>query len=431
MSESTGPLSFHVMAKPAGSRCNLSCAYCFFLEKKKFYAASPMKMTDEVLETYLKSYLNSQEADRASVAWQGGEPTLMGLDFFKKSMEIIEKNTPEGMLLEKTIQTNGTLIDEKWCEFLKENGFLVGLSMDGPRDLHDVYRTDRNGGPTFHKTYKAARLMQEFDVDFNVLCTVNSVNSEHPERVYGFFRDELGADWIQFIPIVERINSDGSTVLQEGNTVTERSVKPEEWGCFLTESFNEWIRRDVGKVYINFFEAALASWVGTNAAMCIFDETCGKALALEHNGDLYSCDHFVEPDFLLGNIMKTSMKDLVNSKKQKSFGMSKKTLLPNYCLSCDFLFVCNGECIKNRFVKAPDGEGGLNYLCEGYKHFFEFIRTPMQIMADFLNRGKPPYLIMSAIAEEESRLKKMFSKCGRNEPCPCGSGRKYKYCHGR
>jgi uncharacterized protein len=376
------------MAKPSGAACNLDCAYCFFLGKERLYPGSGFRMSVEVMEEYIRQYTQAQQVPEAIVAWQGGEPTLMGLEFFRRSLELAGEHAPPGMRVTYTMQTNGTLLDEAWCEFLRESGFLVGLSVDGPRELHDAYRLDRGGRGTFERVERAARLMQRHKVDFNILCTVNAANAGHPLEVYRFFRDELGVEWIQFIPIVERVNCDGSTLLQEGDTVTDRSVGPAQWGEFLIAVFDEWVRRDVGAMFVNYFEAAAASWVGAGAAMCITGETCGNALALEHNGDLYTCDHFVEPDHLLGNIMEVPMAELVASDKMRRFGEDKRDTLPRYCRECEVLFACRGECPKNRFSPAPNGETGLNYLCEGYKAFFTHIDSTMRIMADLLKRGR-------------------------------------------
>ncbi len=425
------PAAFHILVKPTGADCNLNCAYCFFLEKERLYPGSDFRMKDEVLEEYVRQYTQAQRVPEAVVAWQGGEPTLMGLDFFRRSIELLAKHAPPGMRISNTIQTNGTLLDDAWCEFLRENGFLVGLSVDGPRELHDVYRRDKGGKGTFDRVQRAVRLMQRHGVDFNILCAVNAANAGHPLDVYRFFRDELGVDWIQFLPIVERINTDGSTLLQEGDTVTDRSVGPAQWGDFLIAVFDEWVRRDVGTVFINYFEAAAASWAGAAAAMCITDETCGRALALEHNGDLYVCDHFVEPDYLLGNIMETPMLELVSSEKLRRFGEDKRDALPRYCRECEMLFACRGECPKNRFARTPDGEEGLNYLCEGYRAFYNHIDPVMRIVADLLKKGRYADEIMGIIEERDNALREAFSRAGRNDPCPCGSGKKFKNCHGR
>jgi uncharacterized protein len=390
------------MVKPVGAACNLNCTYCFYLSKKRLYPGSHFRMTDELLEAYMREYIESQQMPQATIAWQGGEPTLRGLVFFKRSIEYARKYARPGMRIEYTLQTNGILLDDAWCKFFRENSFLIGLSVDGPRQLHDHYRVDAGGEPTFDRVMRAARLMQRHGVEFNVLCAVHAGNADHPVEVYRFFRDELGVQWLQFIPIVERINADGSTFVQEGNTVTDRSVKPQQWGNFLTSIFDEWVQRDVGKMYVNIFEAALASWVGAPAAMCIFDETCGKALAMEHNGDVYSCDHFVEPRYFLGNIKSRPLIELVASNKQRKFSNAKRDGLPRYCRECDVRFACNGECPKNRFISAPDGESGLNFLCVGYKAFFDHIDRPMQIMARLYASGRAPAEIMNILAAEDA-----------------------------
>jgi len=418
------------MAKPAGSACNLSCEYCFYLQKEKFYPGSRMRMDEPVLRSFIGDYVRSQAAEEVVVGWQGGEPTLMGLDFFRRSVEIA-RSCADGKTVSHTIQTNGTLIDERWCEFLRENRFLVGLSLDGPAGLHDRYRVDKSGAPTCERVMRAARMFRDEGVEFNILCSVHSANASHPENVYRFFTDEVRARWIQFIPIVERINKDGTCLLQRGETVTDRSVAPEQWGAFLLGVFSEWLKRDVGNVHVTFFESAFASWVGLPAMMCIFEETCGNALALEHNGDLYSCDHFVEPGFLLGNIMRRPLSDLVASDEQKSFGNAKRDSLPEYCRDCDFLFACGGECPKNRFATSPDGEPGLCYLCEGYRRFFQEVEEPMRRMAGLHSSGRSPAEIMDLPAEPGTGGRTARLRTGRNDPCPCGSGIKFKKCHGR
>jgi uncharacterized protein len=398
----TVPATFHVLAKPTGAICNLDCKYCFFLSKQDLYPNSRFRMSDEVLDKYIQQQLAAQGAE-ATIAWQGGEPTLMGLDFYRRSIELTNKYRRPGQNVQHTIQTNGTLIDAEWCEFLHGNNFLVGLSIDGTQRLHDVYRVDKRGRPTFDKVIRAARLMQQYQVDFNVLCTVHAMNASHPLEVYRYFRDELGARFIQFIPIVERVNSDGRTLLQEGSSVTERSVSAQQWGEFLNTVFDEWVKRDVGTVFVQMFDAALASWVGASPALCIFSETCGDAVALEHNGDVYSCDHFVEPKYLLGNVEGTSLADLVNSPRQREFGRAKRDSLPKYCQDCEVRFACHGECPKNRFISTPDGEAGLNYLCAGYKAFFNHIDRPMRVMADLLRQGRYADEAMHLLKAPEDR----------------------------
>ena len=421
-------MAFHIMAKPSGSACNLNCEYCFFLKKERLYPGSNFRMSDEVHEAYIKQLFEAHQVSQVTVAWQGGEPTLMGLDFFRRSIELQKKYRKAGIRIENTFQTNGILLNDAWCRFFHENGFLIGLSMDGPGELHDFYRKDRGGQGTFDRVLKAARLLQEHRVEFNILCTVNRKNADHPLKVYRFFRDELGTRYIQFIPIVERDNESG---FQEGNRVTDRSVRPNQWGRFLTEIFDEWVKRDVGRTFVLNFDGALAGWLGRAGTVCIFGPTCGLGMALEHNGDLYSCDHFVEPNYYLGNILKTPLIDLVASEKQRKFGNDKRDLLPRYCRECEVRSICNGECPKNRFVETPDGEPGLNYLCSGYKAFFQHADKPMRIMAELIRKGRQAEEVMGILEMEENNLKAKFEKAGRNDPCPCGSGLKFKKCHGK
>ena len=383
------PPRFHVMAKPTGAVCNLNCSYCFFLDKETLYPGSSFRMSDDLLEIYIRQLIEAHQSDRVTVAWQGGEPTIMGLDFFRRAIALQEKYRRPGMTFENTLQTNGTLLTDEWCEFLKANNYLVGISIDGPRELHDAHRVDKRGRGTFDRVMRGLRLLQKHGVEYNVLTAVNSVNGNHPLQVYRFLRDEAKVDWIQFIPIVERVNDDGRTLLQQGSRVTQRSVGARQFGSFLTGVFDEWVARDVGRVFVQTFEAALAHWIGLpSSGVCVFEPACGGAVALEHNGDLYSCDHFVEPDYLLGNIQRSQLIDLVGSPAQLEFGEAKRAL-PRYCMECDVRFACNGECPKNRFIKTPDGEAGLNYLCAGYKAFFRHIDRPMTVMANLWKRGRP------------------------------------------
>jgi uncharacterized protein len=386
-----GNRAFHVMAKPTGSRCNLNCEYCFFLKKKYLYPNSDFRMSDTVMENYIRQTIQGQTGRNVTIAWQGGEPTLMGLDFFRRSLEAIEKSVRPGMQVEKTLQTNGVLIDEEWCRFLHENSFLVGLSLDGPRFLHDAYRRDKLGHSVFDRVVHSVRLLQQYEVEFNILCTVNAANSQHPLEVYRFFRDELKTPYLQFIPIVERDNETGN---QQGNLITQRSVNPEQYGRFLIEIFDEWVRNDVGSMFVQFFDGVLASYLWGYSSLCVLSPRCGDAVALEHNGDVYSCDHFVEPKHLLGNMLQTQLRDLVSSEKQRTFGDSKWKKLPKQCRSCEFLFTCYGECPKNRVLRASDGEEGLNWLCEGLKAFFAHTKEPMQEMARLLRTNRPASDIM-------------------------------------
>jgi uncharacterized protein len=426
------PEAFHLLAKPTGAICNLDCAYCFFLDKELLYPGSKFRMSDELLERYIRQLIESHQVDQVNIAWQGGEPTLMGLDFYRRAMELAEQYRRPGMTFLNTMQTNGTLLDDQWCQFFKEHNFLIGISIDGPRELHDVYRVDKGGAPTFDKVMRGIRLLQEHEVAFNILTTVNSVNGDHPLEVYLFIRDEIGADWMQFIPVVERINDDGRTLYQQGDTVSDRSVRPEQFGRFLSAIFDEWVHNDVGRVYVQTFEATLRNWLGLDSSgMCVFNETCGQGLAIEHNGDLYACDHFVEPDYFLGNIQQEHMIEMVASPQQLKFGQDKLDTLPQYCLDCDVRFACHGECPKNRFIKTPNGEPGLNYLCAGFKHFFRHVDFPMKLMAGLYRRNRPSAEVTLILAREEARWQALFAQTGRNEPCPCGSGRKFKQCHGK
>lgn len=411
------------MAKPTGAKCNLDCSYCFFLRKDQLYPESDFRMSDAVHEAYIRQLFEAHQVPQVSVAWQGGEPTLMGLDFFRRSIELQKKYRKSGTTIENSFQTNGILLNDDWCRFFHENNFLVGLSMDGPKELHDTYRKDKGGHGTFDRVMKAARLLQEHRVEFNILCTVNSKNADYPLEVYRFFRDTLKAQYLQFIPIVERMNADGQTGFHEGNRVTGRSVRPEQWGRFLTEIFDEWVKRDVGSTFVLNLDGALAGWLGMAGTVCIFGQTCGQGMALEHNGDLYSCDHFVEPAYFLGNIMQTPMIELADSRQQRQFGRDKWDTLPGFCRKCAFLFACNGECPKNRFIETPDGEPGLNYLCKGYKSFFKHAEPRMKIMAELIRQGHQAEEVMHVPVAGEIRK-------GRNAPCFCGSGRKNKHCHG-
>ncbi|MBT5368155.1 MAG: SPASM domain-containing protein, partial [Nitrospinaceae bacterium] len=322
-----------------------------------------------------------------------------------------------------------TLIDDEWCRFFRENNFLIGISLDGPREMHDAYRVDKGGQPTFERVMAGLELLKKHGVEFNVLTTIHAANAENPIEVYKFLRDEIGARFIQFIPIVERDNDTG---FQEGVAVTKRSVTGIQYGLFLNTIFDEWVRRDVGRVFVQIFDVALNAWAGDRPGLCIFEETCGLALALEHNGDLYSCDHYVEPRHLIGNLKKLPLINMVNSERQQTFGLAKKDDLPRYCRACEVRFICNGGCPKNRIRNAPDGEAGLNYLCEGYKAFFKHIDAPMRFMAGELKAERPPANIMRRIESDDAEgLKNRFATAGRNDPCPCGSGEKYKRCHGR
>ncbi len=413
------PPGFHLLAKPTGAVCNLDCTYCFFLSKEALYPGSKFRMSDDLLEMYIKQLLESHRTPNVTIAWQGGEPTLMGLEFFELSLELVERYRRPGQVVEHTIQTNGTKVDDAWCTFFRENRFLVGLSMDGPPDIHDKYRVDKGGGPTHHRVLGAARLMAERGVDVNILCTVHEGNQERGPEVYRYFRDQVGARYIQFIPIVERATPETLPVADagwgtagrevrplytlDGSLVTGRSVTADGWGRFLSSVFDEWVARDVGEVFVQMFDAALASWVGAPPAVCIFSETCGNALTIEHNGDVYSCDHFVEPRYLLGNIREKHLLTMVASPEQRKFGTDKLDTLPRYCRECPVRFACHGECPRNRFIETPDGEPGLNYLCAGYLSFFTHIKRPMDLMADLLHQGRFADEAMGILAAPPAR----------------------------
>jgi len=381
------PPAFHLLAKPRGAICNLDCKYCFYLSKEELYKGSSFRMTDETLETYIRQLIESHEVPEVTVAWQGGEPTLMGLDFFRRSIVYEKEYAKPGMKVQNTIQTNGTLINDEWAAFFKENDFLVGLSIDGPREMHDFYRVDRQGEPTFDKVMRGLGFLQKHGVEWNALTTIHHANASHPVEVYRFLRDECKAQFIQFIPIVERVTP-------EGNVVTERSTTAEEYGKFLVGVFEEWVRRDVARVYVQMFDVALANWHGEPSGLCVHSKTCGGAMAIEHNGDLYSCDHFVTPQYKLGNINQRHMLDLVGSDPQVKFGNDKFDTLPRYCRECEVRFACHGGCPKDRFITTPDGEPRLNYLCAGYKIFFHHIDKPMRTMSELLKQNRAPAEIM-------------------------------------
>jgi uncharacterized protein len=421
------------MAKPTGARCNLRCDYCFFLEKEALYPDSDFRMSPEVLEAYLRQVIEGQDVPQVTIAWQGGEPTLMGLDFFRRAVELEKAIAPRGVLLENTIQTNGVLLDEEWAEFLRENRFLVGLSLDGPRELHDAFRHDRRGDSVFDRVVAAVRLLQRHDVDLNILCTVNAANSVRPLDVYRFLRDELGTPYVQLIPVVEvvappSVSPDGTP---SPGSVTERSVRPEAYGEFLIAVFDEWISQDVGRMFVQTFDGVLAAYVRGYSSLCVFQPTCGDGVALEHTGDVYSCDHFVDPDYLLGNILERPLRDLVASEQQREFGADKWDALPDQCHRCRFLFACNGECPKNRLLVSADGQPGLNWLCAGLTAFFEHVDHPMRLMADLLRKGRHADEVMDILRQEERAAREAaFRGVGRNDPCPCGSGLKFKRCCG-
>jgi uncharacterized protein len=439
--EHSRPAAFHVMAKPTGPICNLDCRYCFYLEKERLYSGtSGWAMPDAVLETFVRDYIAAQDVPVVTFAWQGGEPTLLGLDFFRRVVEL-QRRYADGKQIDNGFQTNGILVDEEWARFFAEHEFLVGLSIDGPRELHDRYRVDRGGKPTFDRVMKGIEALRRNGAAFNTLTVVHRENARRPLDVYRFLK-EAGSGFLQFIPIVERLepSADAGMPAHAGPHLAEPglagqgrvsawSVDSADWGAFLCTIFDEWVRRDVGQVFVQMFDVALESWYRNEASLCIFSETCGRALAVEHNGDLYSCDHYVFPPFRLGNIGQSPIADLVWSKQQRDFGLAKRDTLPAYCRRCQVRFACHGECPKNRFIETPDGEPGLNYLCAGYKRFFTHVDSAMRFMADELAHQRPPANVMAWMDQLDHQ--QAIGAAGRNDPCPCGSGKKYKKCCAR
>jgi uncharacterized protein len=420
--------AFHIMLKPRGSICNLNCDYCYFLSKERLYPGSPFKMDIDLLAQFTRQYIEAQPTPDVTFAWQGGEPTLMGLEFFRQAVALQQQYRRPGMQINNALQTNATLLDDDLCRFFKAHNFLVGVSLDGPPDLHNAYRRDKGNGPTFDRVMAGLALLKKHQVDFNILTTVHAANAPHPLAVYRFLRDDVGAAFIQFIPIVERDNVSG---FQEGNTVTARSVTGQQYGRFLIDIFDEWVRRDVGRVFVQIFDVALAAWLGQPPGLCIFQPTCGQAMAMEHNGDVYACDHYVEPAYRLGNMLETPLLELAASEQQRQFGRAKANALPRYCRECTVRFICNGGCPKNRLLATPHGESGLNFLCAGYKAFFTHIDPAMRFMADEIRGGRAPANVMAFLARRDADLTRRFTAANRNEPCPCGSGLKFKQCHGR
>lgn len=425
---------FHVMTKPIGPICNLDCRYCFYLEKEAVYAGErTWAMREEVLESYIRQYIESQDVPEVSFAWQGGEPTLLGVRFFERVVEL-QRRYAGGRAIHNALQTNGTLLDDAWGRFLRRENFLVGLSVDGPEELHDRYRRDKRGAGTYRAVMAGLRVLKTHGVEFNVLTVVSNANVGQPVRVYEHLKG-LGARFIQFIPLVERVATTvplrvGGRVWNEGLTlhgppepdradgltaatlpadrsgdaaVSPWTVDAVAYGRFLCEVFDRWVRRDVGRVFVQVFDVALGKWMEklgygrVGGGLCVFAETCGDALALEHNGDLYSCDHYVYPKYRLGNLRDQPLRELVDSPRQRKFGLDKRDLLPAYCRRCDVRFACNGECPKHRFATTPDGEPGLNYLCPAYQMFFRHIDGPMRKMARLVAGGRPAAEIMTGV----------------------------------
>jgi uncharacterized protein len=427
------PNAFHVMLKPAGPSCNLNCIYCYYLEKKNLYSLQKeFRMSEELLENFTKQFIEAHQIPVVTFTWQGGEPTLMGLDFFRKAIGF-QKKYANGKRIENSFQTNGTRLDDDWCKFFTDNNILVGISIDGEEHNHNHYRQTFSGGPTFTRVMKGIEMLHKNKVEFNTLSTVNDYNVGYASETYRFLK-RIGSGFMQFLPVVERITGDrkegGLTLVAPVHgkaEVTSWSVGSEKFGKFLISIFDEWVRNDVARFYVQIFDATLANYAGENPGLCVFNDTCGDALVMEHNGDLFSCDHFVYPEYFLGNIMDTPLIDLVKSQRQFDFGIDKRNTLPRYCLQCEVRYACHGECPKHRFLLTPDGKPGLNWLCEGYKMFFKHAEPYMDFMAKELKNKRAPANVMNWIRNKERQVIKPAIP-ERNAPCPCGSGKKFKNC---
>jgi uncharacterized protein len=428
------PNAFNVMLKPAGSSCNLNCTYCYYLEKKILYpSGAPFKMSEELLEEYTRQYIEANQVPVVTFTWQGGEPTLMGLEFYLKAMELQKKHAG-GKTIENAFQTNGTRLNDDWCRFFKDNNILVGISIDGEEHNHDKYRKTNSEGPTFKRAMKGIELLHKHRVEFNTLSCVTNYNVHFATETYRFLK-RIGSGFIQFLPVVERETDPSgnhgmklaSPLSPENTKATEWSVGAKDFGKFLITVFNDWVRNDVGRYYVQIFDTTLANYVGEMPGICVFSETCGDAVVMEYNGDLYSCDHYVFPEYLLGNITETPMVELVKSQRQFDFGIDKRNKLPRYCLNCEVRYACHGECPKHRFIFTPDGKPGLNYLCEGYKDFFHHVEPFMEYMAKELKNKRAPANVMQWIRNKENQVIKPTMP-ERNDPCSCGSGKKFKNC---
>lgn len=389
----------YVMTKPAGSLCNLACDYCYYTEKSKLYRHTPKHiMSDELLEKFIREYINCQTTPDIYFTWHGGETMMRPLDFYKKVVQL-QRKYAGGRNIVNSIQTNGTLITEDWCRFLHDENWLVGVSIDGPQEFHDEYRKSKTGKPSFRQVMNGIKLLNKFQVEWNAMAVVNDFNADYPLDFYHFFK-EIGCHYIQFTPIVERIfkHPDGRILASpdEGAeaALADFSITPEQWGNFLCTIFDEWVRQDVGEYFIQIFDATLANWMGVLPGLCSMAETCGHAGVMEFNGDVYSCDHFVFPEYKLGNIFQKNLIDMMFSDKQLKFGEAKKSTLTEQCRNCEFLFACHGECPKNRFASSEDGEPGQNYLCSGYHRFFKHVAPYMDFMKQELQHQRPPANVM-------------------------------------
>lgn len=376
----------YVMLKPVGAVCNLRCSYCYYLEKKDLYPDDQrFIMSDQLLEKFIEEYIGSQSTPEVLFTWHGGETLMRNIDFYKKAISL-QKKYARGRTVHNVLQTNGTLLTDEWCRFFKANNFLIGISLDGPQHCHDIYRKTKDKRPSFYQVMKGVELLKKHGVEFNIMAVVNDYNANYPLEFYHFFKN-LGVQYIQFAPIVEQIDGE----------MASWNVSADKWGDFLIAIFDEWVKQDVGKVFIQMFDAALANWVGVEPGVCIFAKKCGHAGVMEFNGDVYACDHFVYPEYKIGNIHTSSLIEMMYSQRQINFGNDKYATLPLQCKECKYLFACAGECPKNRIIKAKNGEKGLNYLCEGYYKFFDHIAPYMEYMKHELNNQRPPANIMKAI----------------------------------
>ena len=396
----------YIMTKPVGSLCNMACDYCYYLEKAQLYKDNPKHvMSEELLEKFTAEYINSQTMPQVLFTWHGGETLMRPISFYKKAMEL-QRKYGNGRTIDNCIQTNGTLLTDEWCQFFKENNWLVGVSIDGPQEFHDEYRKTKQGKPSFFKVMQGINLLNKHGVEWNALAVVNDFNADYPLDFYHFFK-EIGCKYIQFTPIVERIfrHSDGRHLAAveeaEGQPMADFSITPEQWGNFLCTIFDEWVRNDVGEYYIQLFDATLANWVGEQPGICTLAKTCGHSSVMEFNGDVYTCDHFVFPQYKLGNIYSNTLVEMMYGEKQQKFGLAKQNSLPTQCKECDYLFACNGECPKNRFCKTATGESGLNYLCKGYHKFFGHVAPYMDYMKREFLAQRAPANIMEAIRKGE------------------------------
>lgn len=392
----------YVMLKPAGAHCNLACKYCYYLEKNNLYQNSHRHlMTDEMLEQFTREYIEAQTMPQVLFTWHGGEPLMRSIDFYKKALAL-QKKYAHGKQIDNVIQTNGTLLTDKWCEFFAKNHWLVGISIDGPQEYHDHYRVTPAGKPSWEKVMQGISLLKKHRVEWNAMAVVNAYNAEHPLEFYHFFRDN-GCQYLQFTPIVERLtqHEDGRTLASLADDreipLADASVTPQQWGNFLCTIFDDWVRHDVGKMFVEIFDCTLANWMGVLPGICAYSKECGHAGVMEHNGDVYSCDHFVFPEYKLGNIREQSLIDMLYGEKQQAFSRLKHTSLPRQCKECDMEFACHGECPKNRFEKDKYGEPGLNYLCQGYYQYYSHVAPYMDFMKRELLAQRPPANIMNVL----------------------------------